>query len=184
MKGRWESNINVWFPFISSQKWNCYFENKIIIFSPSSYTHLSERDYIFPGSVCLLCCSKICGPILGIYKFLTGTWMWNWDWGHAIPRKEIHKSDFHCSVGFSIEAQNMLLTIQNNLQRLLFCGANPFVAVFTVPFKPYIYIYYIILFYLILDSARWAWLSVIAKALIYSLYYMYISTSLLVCSDK
>jgi hypothetical protein len=23
MKGRWESNINVWIPFMHSQKWNC-----------------------------------------------------------------------------------------------------------------------------------------------------------------
>ncbi len=31
--------------------------------------------YIFPRSVCLFCCRKICGPILGIYKSLTDTWM-------------------------------------------------------------------------------------------------------------
>ncbi len=32
MKGRWESNINVWFPCMFSQKWHCYFQNRIIIF--------------------------------------------------------------------------------------------------------------------------------------------------------
>ncbi len=32
--------------------------------------------YIFPRSVCLFCCREICGPILGIYKSLTNTWMW------------------------------------------------------------------------------------------------------------
>ena len=32
--------------------------------------------YIFPGSVCLFFCRKICEPILGIYKSLRGTWMW------------------------------------------------------------------------------------------------------------
>ncbi len=32
--------------------------------------------YIFPRSVCLFCCRKICGPIMGIYKSLTDTWMW------------------------------------------------------------------------------------------------------------
>ncbi len=32
--------------------------------------------YIFPGSLCLFCCRKICGPIPGIYKSLTDTWMW------------------------------------------------------------------------------------------------------------
>jgi hypothetical protein len=32
--------------------------------------------YIFPRSVRLLCSSKIGGPIVGIYKSLTYTWMW------------------------------------------------------------------------------------------------------------
>ncbi len=35
MKGKWESNINVWFPFMHSQKWNCaasLFPNRIIKF--------------------------------------------------------------------------------------------------------------------------------------------------------
>ncbi len=32
--------------------------------------------YIFPRSVCLFCCRKICRSILGIYKSLTDTWMW------------------------------------------------------------------------------------------------------------
>ncbi len=38
MKGRWESNINVCFPFMYSQKWNCasvqplFFQNRIIMF--------------------------------------------------------------------------------------------------------------------------------------------------------
>ncbi len=41
---------------------------------------------------------EICKPILGICKSLTDTWMWNWDWGRAIPRKGIHKWDFSCSV--------------------------------------------------------------------------------------
>ncbi len=79
-KGRWESNINVWFPIMYSQKWNCYSQNIIIIIclSVPSLVHISVRDlqYIFPGSVCLFCCREICGPILGIYKSLTDTWMW------------------------------------------------------------------------------------------------------------
>jgi hypothetical protein len=32
--------------------------------------------YIFPWSACLFCWRKICGPILGLYKSLTDTWMW------------------------------------------------------------------------------------------------------------
>ncbi len=75
--GRWESNINVWFPFIYSQKWNCYFQNRIIMFClpVPSRIYLWEI-YLFPGSVCLFCCMEICGLILGIYKSLTDTWMW------------------------------------------------------------------------------------------------------------
>jgi hypothetical protein len=49
------------------------------VLSPSSFTHISVRDSsytLFPGSVCLFYCREICGPILGIYKSLTDTWMW------------------------------------------------------------------------------------------------------------
>ena len=48
------------------------------VLSPSSYTHIQYlwEIYIFPGSVSLFCCREICGPILGIYKSLTDTWMW------------------------------------------------------------------------------------------------------------
>ncbi len=55
--------------------------------------------YIFPRSICVFCCRKICGPILGIYKSITQTQeCGNWDWGRAIPRKGIHKWHFCCSV--------------------------------------------------------------------------------------
>ncbi len=52
--------------------------------------------YIFSGSVCLFCCREICGQILGIYKWLTDTWMWKL--GLRPPRKGIHKWNFPCSV--------------------------------------------------------------------------------------
>ncbi len=69
MKGRWEYNINVSFPFMYSQKGNCYFQNRIILFCLPVPTliYLWEIS-IFPGSVCLFCCREICGPILGIYS--------------------------------------------------------------------------------------------------------------------
>ncbi len=56
---------------LHSQKWSL---------PPSSYIHVSVRIYIFSGSVCLLSCSKISRPILGIYKSLTDTWV---DWTEA-----------------------------------------------------------------------------------------------------
>jgi hypothetical protein len=74
MKGRWESNINVWLPFMHSQKCNSYFQNRIIMFRLPVPIFMYLREiYIFPGSVCLLCCREICGPILGICKSLTDT---------------------------------------------------------------------------------------------------------------
>ncbi len=77
IKGRWGSNIIVWFPFVESQKWNCYFQNRVIMFCLPVPTLIYPWEiYIFPGSVCLFCCREICGLILEIYKSLTDTWMW------------------------------------------------------------------------------------------------------------
>ncbi len=55
----------------------CIPKMKLHGFIPNSYIHVSFSNiYIpFPGSVCLLGCSKIGNPILGIYKSLTYTWM-------------------------------------------------------------------------------------------------------------
>ncbi len=72
MKGRWESNINVWFPFMYSQRWNCYFQNRIIMVCLSVPTIIYLWEiYIVPGSVCLFCCREIWGLIQGIYDSLT-----------------------------------------------------------------------------------------------------------------
>ncbi len=94
MKGQWESNINVWFPCMYSQKRNLLFpKQNYNVLSPSPYTHtirISVRD---------LYISRIGLPIL-----LQGN-MWTnpleyinrsqahergyWDWGHAqFPEKE------------------------------------------------------------------------------------------------
>ncbi len=87
MKGRWIYNINVWFPFMYSQKWICYFQNRIIMIClPVPTLIYLGKIYIFPRSVCLFCCREICGPILG-----------NWYWKRAFPRKGIYKWDFPCS---------------------------------------------------------------------------------------
>jgi len=55
MKGRRESNINVQSSFMYSQKWNCYFQNRIIMFCLPVPTLIYDlwEIYIFPGSVCL-----------------------------------------------------------------------------------------------------------------------------------
>ncbi len=74
---KWRADINVWFPFMYSQKWNCYFQNRIIMFlSPRSYTYISVRDLYISRTGLPILCREICGPILEIYKSLTDTWMW------------------------------------------------------------------------------------------------------------
>jgi hypothetical protein len=42
-------------------------QNYTVLYTVPTLIYLREI-YIFPGSVCLFCYRKICGPILGIYK--------------------------------------------------------------------------------------------------------------------
>ncbi len=109
MKGWWESNINVWFPFMYSQKWNCYFQYRIIMFCPPVpiySTHIS---------VCLFCSREICGLILGIYKSLTNTWMLNVELG---LRKGIHKRDFPCSTRIKSLKHTVFYTVLYGLWQI------------------------------------------------------------------
>jgi hypothetical protein len=53
----------------------CQKRNCAALFPIPTFMYLWEI-YIFPGSVCLFGCTKICRPILGICKSLTDTWMW------------------------------------------------------------------------------------------------------------
>ncbi len=49
-------------------------EKKLRGHSPSSYTFMFLCAVcIFPRSICIFCCMKIGGPIVGIYKSLTDT---------------------------------------------------------------------------------------------------------------
>ncbi len=91
--GRWESNINVWFPFMYSQKWNCaaslFPKQNYNVLSLNSYTHTSVRDlYISRIGLPILGCSQIYGPILGLYKSLTDTWCGNWTEASQFPEKK------------------------------------------------------------------------------------------------
>jgi hypothetical protein len=52
--------------------------------------------YLFPRSICLFCCRKICGPILGIYKLLTYTWIWKL----GLRPRNSQKRDFFCSARY------------------------------------------------------------------------------------
>ena len=53
----------------NSQKWNCAASVPIPKFM------FLGAIYIFPRSACQFCCRKIGGPIVGIYKSLSDTWM-------------------------------------------------------------------------------------------------------------
>ncbi len=109
MKGRWESNINVCFPVMYSQKRNSYFQNRIVMFCLPVPTliYLWEVWYFQDRSAY---------SAAGIYVDQSGEYMYgrnrsqtqecgNWDWGRAIPRKGIHTGDFRCS-----EYRNMKLS--------------------------------------------------------------------------
>jgi hypothetical protein len=78
-----------------SQKRNCYFQNRMIMFCLPIPTEINLWEiYIFPGLVCLFCCMEICGQILGIYKSLTDTWMWKLGLRPRNSQKGILKWDF------------------------------------------------------------------------------------------
>ncbi len=111
MKGRWESNINVWFPIMYSQKWNYAAslfskQNPILIYL--------WEIYIFPESVCLFCCSQICGLILGIYKSLTNTWLLK------LGLRPRNSQKRNTEMGFSLLCTNKYCTLLSfYLQRVL-----------------------------------------------------------------
>ncbi len=92
--------MRIQFRFMYSQKWKCaalFFQNRIIMFCLPIFTFMYLwAVYIFPGSVCLFCCSQMGRPILEIYKSLTDESR-NWEWDRAVLLG-IHKSDFRYSV--------------------------------------------------------------------------------------
>ncbi len=71
------------------------------VLSPSTYTHISVRDfYIILGSACLFCCRKICVPIMGIYRALTDTWMWKLG---LMPRNSQNRNTY---MGYSLQCRS------------------------------------------------------------------------------
>ncbi len=79
--------------------WPRYFQNKIIMFClPISLVMYLWVISIFPGSVCLFCCSQIGRPILRIYKSLTYTWIQELGMMLCSFISGLHKSDLGTSV--------------------------------------------------------------------------------------
>jgi hypothetical protein len=73
MKGGWESNVNVWFPFMYSQKWNCtaslFPKQDFNVLSLNSYTHISMRDlYISRIHLYILLQPNMCDRSWGYIK--------------------------------------------------------------------------------------------------------------------
>ncbi len=92
MKCQWESNINVWFPFMYFQKFPKKNDN---VLSPHFlHSYIFERFIYFQDR----------SAYSAVGKYVDGSWEYinrshthecgNWDWGCAIPRKGIHKWDF------------------------------------------------------------------------------------------
>ncbi len=63
----------------------------------STFMHLWVI-YIFPRSVCLFCWRKYVDRSWDYINRSQTHECRSWGWGRAIPRKWIHKWDFHCSV--------------------------------------------------------------------------------------
>ncbi len=94
MKGRWESIMNVWFPFMYSRKWNCYFQNRIIMFCLTVPTLIYLWEvYIFPGWSAY----SATGKYADWYKSLSDTWMWKLGL-RPCNSQERNTWDFPCSV--------------------------------------------------------------------------------------
>ncbi len=99
MKGQWESNINVWFPFMYSLKWNGYFQNRIVMFCLPVPTliYLWERLIYFQDQSAYSAAGKYVDQS---WEYINCSQIFdsgNWDWGCAIPRKGIHIWYFRCS---------------------------------------------------------------------------------------
>jgi hypothetical protein len=91
---RIQYTVNVWFRFMYEAVLPCYFQNRIIMFCLpiSTFMYLRATICVFPGLVCLFCCSQIGQLILGIYKSLTDTncKCRNWEQGCAVSFLGIH----------------------------------------------------------------------------------------------
>jgi hypothetical protein len=72
MKGRWASNINVWFRLMYYQKWNCvaslFRERNFNDQSPSFHIHVSVSNLNIPRIGLPFLLNQIGRTILGIYK--------------------------------------------------------------------------------------------------------------------
>ncbi len=61
----------------NTENWKRIFpEKELRSYSPNFHTHVSVSDLWIPTTDLPILLQEICGPILGIYKLVTDTWMW------------------------------------------------------------------------------------------------------------
>ncbi len=111
MKGRWESNINVWFRFMYSQKWNC----AASIFTKQNYNVLSHNFHIHVS-------------VSHLYIPRTGLPIWfnrsqihecrNWEWDLAVHFWEYINQIF----GTVCKLQYLLTNFLLMILRLIVCS--------------------------------------------------------------
>ncbi len=79
IKGRRASNINVWFPFMYSQKWNCYFQNRIIMLCLPVPTLIYLWEiYIFQDRSAFSAAGKY---VDWSWKYINRSQTWMWELG-------------------------------------------------------------------------------------------------------
>jgi hypothetical protein len=82
-------------------KLHCYLPKQNYNVLSPSYTHISVRDQYFQDRSAYSAAGKY-GDRSWEYINRSQTHeCGNWDWGCAIPRRGIHKRDFHCSAYFT-----------------------------------------------------------------------------------
>ncbi len=80
-------------PIMYSQKWNCSFQNRIIIFCLPVPTLIYLWEiYIFPGSVCLFCCTAN-----------RHTWMWE------LGLRPCNSKKRNTKMGFSLQCRTEII---------------------------------------------------------------------------
>jgi hypothetical protein len=124
-KGQWESNINVCFPFMYSQKWNF----AALFFPKQNYNVLS------PNSYCKFYVWFIYFQDRSAYfaaaKYVEQSWEYtnhsqthkcrNCDWGRAIPFLGIHKLDFRYSAAADLKQSSSAAKFHLRSQSMTNC---------------------------------------------------------------
>ncbi len=92
-------------PFFTPQKYNTenskqiFLVRELRVLSPYFHFILCACERLYIPTFCLpILLQEICGPILGIYKSLTGTWMYKMGLWPRNSFLGIHKWDLNCSV--------------------------------------------------------------------------------------